>query len=448
MQLKKRTYKVVFIGPYYTGFFINSSTLIDKGYTNIQAKMLTSLKEINDQGWFIEMDNKEDVLWDVEFSSMYGGTTMIPASFLGRVVNFTDNIIVFEQFQFTIVKVLFFYHDYGVGTFRVKVEVNVDREIEVSGFRQLIEQFSAQLGNIINPLIEKDTLTLKSYLEKFSIPLESYEQISEELKEKHLDHIPIRSSLWFHRVFHFYLEEKRPVTEDDYLKYKDVLYSSQMDGPKNCSLNEYAQVYPSFNFSLFLYHPETRPKDICLNRVLEIAEYYYAATSLLDTILFNEFAKFARKKEYPPKIKKLEDELKSLKNLSSQLDLFLLTLKDSIINLSPSSILMWRNIDREWYYTSMLETLKEKSNLLTTQVNETLDELNQKRAQILNRFVKIFTLLAIIGPALEIYVLIQDLNIINLVLSHLGIFLSISIPIVSVIIILFLYYTKKLMFDY
>jgi len=444
----KGTYKVVFIGPFYTGFFIDSSTLINKGYTLIQRNILKNFREDGNQGWFIEMDSKEDILWDVEFTSVYGGTTMIPASFIGRSIDFNTNIIEFQGFHFKVIKALFFYHDYGVGTFRIKIEVDLNEMIEVREFRELIEQLSSHLGDIINPIIQEDTLKLKKRLIEFLIPIDSYEDISEELRAKRLDHIPIRSSLWFHRVFHFLLDENRPVTIEDYEKYKDVLYSSQVDGPQNCSLNEYAQVYPSFNFSLFIYHKESRPKDIRLNRILEIAEYYYAATSLLDTILFHEFAKFSRKRENPPKIRELENELESLKNLSNQLDLFLLTLKDSIINLSPSSIIMWRNIDNEWYYTSMLETLKEKSQLLTTQVNEKLDELNQKRAQILNRFVKIFTLLAVIGPVLEIFALLQDLDLIDLILSHLSLFLIITMPIVSILLILIVYYAKKLLLQY
>jgi hypothetical protein len=444
----KGIYKVVFIGPFYTGFLIDTSTLINKGYTTIQNNVLRKFQNFKRHGWFIEMDSKEDVLWDVEFKSVYGGTTMIPASFLGRIVKFPNISIEFNGAQFNIVKALFFYYDYGVGTFRVKVEVNISEKIEVREFREIIEKFSSQIGDVINPIIERDTLDLKNKLVEGLIPLDSYEDISKELREKRLDHIPIRSSLWFHRVFHFLINENRPITLDDYNMYKDVLYSSQVAGPQNCSLNEYAQVYPSFNFSLFLYNIESRPKDIRLNRVLEIAEYYYAATSLLDTILFNEFAKFSRRKKNPPKIKELEKELKSLKNLSSQLDLFLLTLKDSIINLSPNSILMWRNIDREWYYTSMLQTLQEKSQLLTTQVNETLDELNQKRAQVLNRFVKIFTLLAVIGPVLEIYALLQDLSIIDAIISNLGLFLLITIPSASILLIVILYYTKKLFTEY
>lgn len=436
-------YKVVFIGPFYTGFFIDSSELIDKGYTNIQKLIIKHFQKEKEKGWFIENDDKGEVLWDVEFCSVYGGTPMVPPSLIGKNFTYEDNIIEFEGIEFKINRILLFYHDYGAGTFRIKAEVNLSRDFKVKEYRELVERFSAKLCNVINPIIEDDTNDLRRVLQLSMIPIESYEEISEELKLKSLDYLPIRSALWYHRVFIFELDKNAPITEEDYNRYKDVLFSSQMEGPRNCSLNEYAQVYPSFNFSLYLYDINNRPKDIRLNRVIEIAEYYYAATSLLDTILFNAFAKFKRKRKSDPKIKELEIELESLKNLSDQLELFLLTLKDSIINLSPSSVIMWRNIDNEWYYTPMLETLKEKSQLLTSEVNEKLEELTQKRSETLNKFVKIFTLVAIIGPLLEVYSIAQDLGLFESIIKNWILALGISIPILITIVILILYYVRK-----
>ncbi|MBD3214656.1 MAG: hypothetical protein GF311_18745 [Candidatus Lokiarchaeota archaeon] len=439
----KGKYKVVFIGPFYTGFFIDSSALIEKGYTTIQNSIITHFKKTREKGWFIENDDKGEVLWDVEFTSVYGGTPMVPPSLIGKNFICEDNIIQFEGIEFDISRILLFFHDYGAGTFRIKAEVNLTREFEVKEYRELVERFSAELSSLINPIIENDTNDLKGVLQTNLIPIESYEEISEELKLKSLDYLPIRSALWYHRVFIFEIEKNAPITQEDYNTYKDVLFSSQMEGPRNCSLNEYAQVYPSFNFSLYLYDKDNRPKDIRLNRVLEIAEYYYAATSLLDTILFNAFAKFKGKRKSVPKIKELELELESLKNLSDQLELFLLTLKDSIINLSPSSVIMWRNIDNEWYYSPMLETLREKSELLTSEVNEKLEELTQKRSETLNKFVKIFTLVAIIGPILEIYSIAQDLGLFEALVENWVLTLCISVPIMITIVMLFLYYIRK-----
>lgn len=440
----KGKHKVVFIGPFYTGFFIDSSALIEKGYTKIQKSIIAHFRNANEKGWFIENDDKGDVLWDVEFCSVYGGTPMVPPSLIGKNFICEDKIINFEGVEFSISRIVLFFHDYGAGTFRIKAEVNLTKEYEVKQYRKLVERFSAELSGVINPIIEDDTKDLKEVLQLNMVPIESYEEISEELKLKSLDYLPIRSALWYHRVFIFKLEKNAPISQEDYNEYKDVLFSSQMEGPRNCSLNEYAQVYPSFNFSLYLYDKNNRPKDIRLNRVLEIAEYYYAATSLLDTILFNAFAKFKGRRKSIPRIKELEMELESLKNLSDQLELFLLTLKDSIINLSPSSVIMWRNIDNEWYYSPMLENLKEKSELLTSEVNEKLEELTQKRSETLNKFVKIFTLIAIIAPILEIYSIAEDLGLFKAVIENWLLTLSISIPVLITVIVFILYYLKKL----
>jgi len=439
----KGKYKVVFIGPFYTGFFIDSSSLINLGYTKIQKSIIKHFQQANENEWFIENDDKGEVLWDVEFSSVYGGTTMVPPSLIGKNFTNIERSIEFEGINFDIHRILLFFHDYGAGTFRTEIEVNLTREFEVKEYRELVERFTSELCDILNPIIEDDTNDLRKVLEEEMIPLDSYEEISEELKLKSLDHLPIRSCLWYHRIFIFELDKNNPISQDDYNRYKDVLFSSQMEGPRNCSLNEYAQVYPSFNFSLYIYNMNNRPKDIRLERVIEIAEYYYAATSLLDTILFNEFAKFKRKRKSEPRIKELEVELTSLKKLSDQLELFLLTLKDSIINLSPSSVIMWRNIDNEWYYTPMLETLREKNALLTSEVNEKLEELTQKRSEVLNRFVKIFTIIAIIGPILEIYSIAQDINLFEIILSNMPLFLGITIPILFAILIVAIYYIRK-----
>ncbi|MFO7796081.1 MAG: hypothetical protein ACQERB_04330 [Promethearchaeati archaeon] len=439
----KGKYKVIFIGPFYTGFFIDSSNLINLGYTKIQNSIIKHFQQANEKEWFIENDDKGEVLWDVEFSSVYGGTTMVPPSLIGKNFTNIERSIEFEGINFDIQRILLFFHDYGAGTFRAKVDVNLNREFEVKEYRELVERFTSELCDILNPIIENDTNDLRKVLEEEMIPLDSYEEISQELKIKSLDYLPIRSCLWYHRIFFFELDTNNPISQEDYNRYKDVLFSSQMEGPRNCSLNEYAQVYPSFNFSLYIYNRNNRPKDIRLERVIEIAEYYYAATSLLDTILFNEFAKFKTKRKSEPRIKELEAELASLKKLSDQLELFLLTLKDSIINLSPSSVIMWRNIDNEWYYTPMLETLREKNALLTSEVNEKLEELTQKRSEVLNRFVKIFTIIAIIGPILEIYSIAQDINLFEIILSNMPLFLAITIPILVGILISAVYYIRK-----
>ena len=125
--------------------------------------------------------------------------------------------------------------------------------------------------------------------------------------------------------------------------------------------------------------------------------------------------------------------------------MFLLILKDSIVNFSPSSVIMWRNLDSEWYYTPLLESLREKSRLLEEKTNTKLEELTQKRAATLNRFIKIFTVFAILGPALEIYNLAAELQVIDFISRNLMNISAITLPILAIIVISFYYYYKKSM---
>jgi hypothetical protein len=409
------SFKVNFNGPFYTGFFIDTATLIDLGYSKVQNEVLESLLEEKDsEGWDIE-GNKEDqdLLWDVAYTSIYGGTPMVPPSFLTKKVVY-DEHIEFEGHKFVVRKALFHYHDYGVCVYRISVNVEINGELEAAEYRQLVERFNPQLTEIINPTIKKDTLLLKK---KLSVEpyvtenvLQSYEEISKDLKNRASDFIPIRSALWYHRIFHVEHSETTELSPEIEREYHDLVFSSQRAGPQNCSLSPYAISMPSFGYSVMIKSKGKEVPDINIDRVVEVAQYYYAATSLLDTILFYKFADFSRKKssEKLSKIKELEIELNEIKQLSDQLDLFLLGLKDTMVNFSPSSTLMWRNLEREWYYIPMVEGLKEKSELLNTKYAELLDELTDQRSQTLNKFVKIFTIFAIIGPLFEVYSFLHD----------------------------------------
>ena len=162
--------------------------------------------------------------------------------------------------------------------------------------------------------------------------------------------------------------------------------------------------------------------------------------------MFSKLAEYSIKRTVPPKIKQLEVEIEDIKTLSDELELFLLILKDTIINFSPSSILMWRNLEKEWYYMPMLEGLQQKNDLLNPKYSELLDELNQKRSQTLNRFVKIFTVFAVLGPLIEIYSFARDENLITLILDNLGIVLMFALPILGVILGVAVYIGKKYFF--
>ncbi|MEJ2279375.1 MAG: hypothetical protein P8Y70_16785 [Candidatus Lokiarchaeota archaeon] len=433
-------HEVVFNGPFYTRFMINSSNLINQGYSIVQEKILTELKQKGLRNWFIEGGKESDLLWDTEYTSVYGGTPMVPSSFIGKKIPLDEKIIEFEENNFWIKKILFFYHDYGVGVYRILVKVDLKESLEIVEYRKLVERFNPLLSDIINPYIEKETLILKRILEENNVEFDSYEMISKELQEKNSEFIPIRSSLWYHRIFEFKEESVNiPISEELLAEYKRLLYSSQLIGPQNCALDPDTVVIPAFGYSLFIYDKDNFPKDIDLNRLVETAQYYYASTSLLDTIMFNKLAAYSMKRTLPPKIKQLEVEIEDIKKLSDELELYLLILKDTVINLNPSSILMWRNLEKEWYYMPMLDGLQQKNDLLNTKYSELLDELSQKRSETLNRFVKIFTVFAILGPLIEIYNFAKDENLFTLILENLGIVLAITIPIVGIIVAVAIY---------
>jgi hypothetical protein len=436
--------KVLFNGPFYTGFMINTSNLMNQGYPIIQERILNLLHNKDSKDWFIEGKQSNDLIWDTEYTSVYGGTLMVPSSLIAKRFRFTDKLLEYEGINFSIKKILFFYHDYGVGVYRIVVEVDLHESLEVPEFRHLIELFNPLLTDVINPLIERNTLLLKNILEQNNIFFDSFEGISEELKKKSNESLPIRKSLWYHRIFEFPENpEKIPISEESFLEYKRLLYSSQLQGPHNCALNPDVIVIPAFGYSLYIYNKDDRPADIDLNRVVETAQYYYAATNLLDTIMFSKLAELSIKKEVPPKIQDLEEDIKEIKHLSDKLELFLLILKDTIINFNPSSILLWRTLEREWYYVPMVESLQQKNSLLDTKYNELFEELSQKRSQTLNRFVKIFTFFAILGPLIEIYSFAEENNIISILLANLGIILLILIPIGVILGATALYIWKK-----
>ena len=106
---------------------------------------------------------------------------------------------------------------------------------------------------------------------------------------------------------------------------------------------------------------------------------------------------------------------------------------------------MWRNLDNEWYYTPLLESLKEKSILLDEKVSEKLEILTQKRAETMNRLLKIFTVFAILGPILELYSILNELNIMDVIINNIGLISIIGVSIIAVIfLIVYLNYKKGL----
>ncbi len=413
-MIKTGKQRVHFDGPFYTGYFIETGSLIDKGYSVVQKQVLSALTADTKLQWAIEGSSDSELLWDVSYQNIYGGTPMVPASFLThRPEKIINSQSVCGGVTFTIIDAIFYIHDYGTGVYRIMVEVDLQRDYDTIDYRKLVEEYSNTLSKVIDPCISECLAVLDKILDQENVPLTFYNEISEKLKKKGNNFIPLRQSLWFHRIFHFFTDKK--VSIEEAKPYMDLLFSSQQIGAQNCSLTPYAVVYPAFGYSLSIANEEMT-KDIDLDRVIDIAEYYYAATSLLDTILFTKFAEYSVKKS-DPKIQELEGDLLEVKELAEQLELFLLILKDSIVNFSPSSTLIWRMLEKEWYYIPILEALREKNDLLNIKLNELVDDLSQKRSATLNRFVKIFTVFAVFGPLIEIYSFLQDRDIITALLS-------------------------------
>ena len=442
--------RIHFDGPFYTGFFLDSGALLDAGYTLIQKKVEDLLPEDN---WAIEGSSESGLIWATSYTSVYGGTPMVPISFMThKPTSLIGHQSTYQDQPFTIVDVIFYFHDYGTGVYRIMVEVDLQREFSIIEYRHLIEGFSNTLNSIIDPLIETSTQIFQEALISEGISVKSYEAIAQKLKDKGSDFLPLRKSLWFHRIFHFECEDllnKEMVTEEDAKPYFGLLFSSQQSGPKNVSLSPYAVAYPSFGYSLMIANTAKTP-ELDLDRMVDIAEYYYAASTLLDAILFFKFAEYSVKKSSRPKIKELELDLDAIKDLAEQLELFLLILKDSIINFSPSSILVWRNLEKEWYYIPILEALREKNVLLNEKMTELVESLSQKRSATLNRFVKVFTLFAILGPLIEAYTFFQDTGFLNELLPQLlslnaEIYLLIAIPIGIVGILIGVFITRILL---
>ncbi|MFQ5981242.1 MAG: hypothetical protein ACE5OZ_24135 [Candidatus Heimdallarchaeota archaeon] len=440
-------------GPFYTGFFIDSSTLIEEGYSKAQRRILTALEKNKAQGWAIEgLRGRDDLLFGAEFAkkSVYAGTLMTAPSLIIHKLPILDKEIDFQGYQFVIKSVISYYHDYGVGIYNLDVELTLTEEIQLSEYRTIVEQFSATLTSILNPYIAEDTSTFKHILESLSIPIEDYEAVCELLEARGSNFIPLQQCLWFHRIFTFTVETE--ITDELINEFLVLLSSSQPEGPKNCSLSPNAAVFPGYGNSLLIVNQKL-DKQINLDRLIAVAQFYYATTSLLDTILFMRFADFFAKKDADLRIQEIEKDVHEVKRLGDQLELFLLLLKDSRLNFSPDSTQMWSVLEAEWYYTPLLAALQEKTELLQNKSKELLDDLNQKRQATLNKLVKVFTVLAVLGPLLEVYVFLSDNEVvvtdsIDFFLLNLGLILLVSIPISTALLAGGYYLAKKYLMKY
>ena len=162
-------------------------------------------------------------------------------------------------------------------------------------------------------------------------------------------------------------------------------------------------------FSFVLYAPGA--KSMKYSRVVELAEYVYAALSLLDNIQFVTLTEFSTIKEEDLTIRKLEKSINSLKEINDSLDYFFIILDNMTVQFSPQMTKIYENFKVEWNTNRLLENLKKKEKDLEEELESYLDYLTEKRQATLNRFVKLFTAFAVIGPSVQVYFYLSDRGI-------------------------------------
>lgn len=445
MYYQTKNARVKYIVPFYWGSFISISHLLEQGYRRIQKDMIKTLNELTgDNSWFIEDSITDDRVWNMKENTVYGGTTKLGTSFLARYITPNKEI----EFRNSIIKVreiLFFYYEFGVGTCRLVIDYNSEEEVGMEELDDIIRdsELVTQFLELINIFIQIDCKVISEKLHENKIPTSIDEEYFVKLISAESINVEYRKALWEHVVYQFELDKTDPITDDDVALFFPLLNSSQRSGNTDSSLNPYLRSYPGFGTTLILTSNRLDPETDNTTRVLEIAEYYYAATSMLDDIMYDKFTKFSLKRFRTSKISEIQQDLEEIKTLSNLLEVFLLDLKDSMINFNPTSKLVWRTLEKEWYYIPMIESLREKSTILTDKYRELLDELNEKRNATLNNFVKIFTVFAVLGPAFELYAILEDYHffesisnlspiiLFSIIIGILGIFAAIALFAIS-----------------
>lgn len=256
------------------------------------------------------------------------------------------------------------------------------------------------------------------------------------------DHFNIKQCLWEHVIFSFLLEEDRIVQDSDIEKLRVLINSSQKQsgeqkfGAIDVSLDPKIRAYPGFGTSLIVAAKNRDISSLNFPRVVEIAEYYYAATDLMDDLMYDKFAEFTRQRERVKNMDIIEDNLGSIKRLSSILDMFLFDIKDSILNFDKNAKQIWRALEQEWYYTPMIDSLNEKSNMLNEKYTEYLGELDEKRSALFNKLALVFTFFAVLSGLLEVWSFFAENDLffkITVIYTEHPVFFTAIISIISII---------------
>lgn len=439
MTLQLKQAKLTYVVPFYWGYYINISHLLNEGYRTIQMKMISTLNEFtNDETWFVEDDIGDERVWNMKENNVYGGSTKLGTSFIARQIK-PKKKFTFVSCNLEVTELLFFYHEFGVGTCRLTVNYESNEAMTIGKYEDTTRSrpIVTQLLNYINTFIGIDCKVITEKLVENNIPIAIDAQHFKELIASETIQVSYRKALWEHVIYEFNLDKSGSITDEDVEPYRALINSSQIKGCTNSTLDPYLRVYPGFGTSLILSTQDSDLNNTNLIRVLEIAEYYYAATSMLDDLMYDKFTTFSIKRLRTKKIATIQNDLEEIQSLSNLLEVFLFNLKDSMINFNPDAKLIWQALENEWYYSPMIESLQSKGITLTEKYRDLLNELNEKRNETLNKFVKIFTFFAVLGPAFEAYSILQEMNFFEKLFSLDPIYLMIGGGVILLVFVLF-----------
>ena len=422
--------RIQFIGPFYTGFILDTIKLVSKGYQSQQIKMkefIESTGKEQSKNWSIEGfttdESNSTELWDLDDLS---GTPIVPNSFLRRKILLSEKNMQLNGQNYLYKDSILYFHDYGTGVFTVNVELDLNTQMTYKDYMDFVKALSESFAELLNPIICETVALLEECLKIKKFPMiqlkESFHAKFNGLME---GYSPFKKALWKHVVI--YLEANHTIPKmrtpeyDDFVhKYDPFIWSSQEE-IVNKSIDPEVFAYPGMLFSFVLYAPGA--KSMKYSRVVELAEYVYAALSLLDNIQFVTLTEFSTIKEEDLTIRKLEKSINSLKEINDSLDYFFIILDNMTVQFSPQMTKIYENFKVEWYTNRLLENLKKKEKDLEEELESYLDYLTEKRQATLNRFVKLFTAFAVIGPSVQVYFYLSDrgIDVFNLnPLSYLG----------------------------
>ena len=443
IDIDEGSYIVYANAPFYTGFIIDSSELLEQGYPERQQEILNKLKSQEHSNWTIEGSHDTDFLYEVKEEDTFAGKTFVSPSFIINRPDLELRRFEFEGNNFEIIDALIYFHVYGTAVWHIKLQVTNSNRMKKIDFRDMVYRFIyGPLKNSIDPFCQLSTQQLIKVLKDQIIRMSSFENLSEKLKAKGQNFLPLRSILWLHIIFFFEFDEQ--ISDEIRNEYQSFVVSSQPSGANNCSMNSTDALYPGYGMSLILVKKGSmyfkgQP------RITELANYHYAAISLLDTQMYYDLIQFSAKKRRITQIRNIESELEIITELSENLEVFFLNYKDITLKLAPISKGIWKRLENEWYLVPMRDALLEKKKQLQNQYREYIDELSQKRSAALNSLVRIFTVFAILGPVLEIYQFVSESEGLIPTLEQYWIpILLVSIPIIIIISFYVFKYIRKI----